>query len=254
MNPEADNLFDVSGHVACVTGASSGLGRYVATALALAGASVVGVARRENALKDWQEPLGNKAGYVCHDLMVRDEMPVLAEKVSAIFGAPDIIIHAAGINHRQHADEVTAQGWDDTIWLNLSVPFFLSQQFVPVMKARKWGRIVTFASLQTTRAFPSGIAYGASKGGIGQLTRAMAEAWSGDGINANAIGPGFFPTELTAPVFNDAERASRNANQTCIGRNGTLEDIRGPILFLCSDASSYVTGQVLMVDGGFTAK
>jgi gluconate 5-dehydrogenase len=108
--------------------------------------------------------LGNKAGYVCHDLMVRDEMPVLAEKVSAIFGAPDIIIHAAGINHRQHADEVTAQGWDDTIWLNLSVPFFLSQQFVPAMKARKWGRIVTFASLQTTRAFPSGIAYGASKG------------------------------------------------------------------------------------------
>lgn len=113
---------------------------------------------------------------------------------------------------------------------------------------------MTFASLQTTRAFPGGLAYGASKGGIGQLTRAMAEAWSASGINANAIGPGFFPTELTGPVFADPERAARNAAATCIGRNGALSDIDGPLLFLCSEASSYVTGEVLMVDGGFTAK
>ena len=86
------------------------------------------------------------------------------------------------------------------------------------------------------------------------MTRAMAEAWSGDGINTNANGPGFFPTELTAAVFADEARAARNAAQTCIGRNGRLEDIDGPLLFLCSDASVYVTGQVLMVDGGFTAK
>ena len=86
------------------------------------------------------------------------------------------------------------------------------------------------------------------------VTRAMAEAWSSDRINANAIGPGFFPTELTASVFADPERSARNAAQICIGRNGTLEDIDGPLLFLCSDASAYVTGQVLMVDGGFTAK
>jgi gluconate 5-dehydrogenase len=113
---------------------------------------------------------------------------------------------------------------------------------------------VNFASLQTTRAFPGGIAYGATKAGIGQLTRAMAEAWSRDGITANAIGPGFFPTELTAAVFDDPERAARNAAQTCAGRNGRMEDMDGPLLFLCSEASSYVTGQVLMVDGGFTAK
>jgi NAD(P)-dependent dehydrogenase (short-subunit alcohol dehydrogenase family) len=125
---------------------------------------------------------------------------------------------------------------------------------VPAMQAKGWGRIVNFASLQATRAFPAGIAYGASKGGITQLTRAMAEAWSPHGITANAIGPGFFPTELTAAVFDDDTRAARNAAQTCIGRNGTLEDIDGPVLFLCSDASNYVTGQVLMVDGGFTAK
>jgi gluconate 5-dehydrogenase len=122
------------------------------------------------------------------------------------------------------------------------------------MKAKGWGRIVNFASLQTTRAFPGGIAYGATKAGVGQLTRAMAEAWSPHGITANAIGPGFFPTELTQAVFSDPERARRNAAQTCLGRNGLMEDLDGPLLFLCSQASAYVTGQVLMVDGGFTAK
>ncbi len=98
------------------------------------------------------------------------------------------------------------------------------------------------------------MAYGASKGGIAQLTRAMAESWSSAGISVNAIGPGFFPTDLTAPVFTDPDRAARNATQTCIGRNGVPEDLDGPLIFLCSDAARYVTGQVLMVDGGFTAK
>jgi gluconate 5-dehydrogenase len=164
------------------------------------------------------------------------------------------VIHAAGLNTREAADEVTPEGWDATLAVNLTAPFFLSQALVPAMKSKGWGRIVNFASLQTTRAFPGGIAYGATKGGVGQLTRAMAQAWSPHGITANAIGPGFFPTELTAAVFDDPERAQRNADQTCMGRNGTLADIDGPILFLCSEASSYVTGQVLMVDGGFTAK
>ena len=254
MPDDAANMLDLHGRIACVTGASSGLGQYAATVLAGAGAKVVGVARRKDALQSWQSSLGDQAGFVAHDLMDRDGLDDLATKTAAIFGAPDIVIHAAGLNNRQAADDVTEEGWQDTLWLNLSVPFFLSQKFVPAMKAKGWGRIVNFASLQTTRAFPGGIAYGASKGGIGQLTRAMAEAWSKDGINANAIGPGFFPTELTAPVFSDPERSARNAAQTCIGRNGTLEDMKGPILFLSSDASSYVTGQVLMVDGGFTAK
>ena len=130
----------------------------------------------------------------------------------------------------------------------------MTQAFVPSMRQKGWGRIINFASLQSFRAFPNGIAYGASKGGVAQLTRAMAEAWSADGICCNAIGPGFFPTELTAPVFDDPERAARNAAQTAIGRNGNPDDLDGPLLFLCSDASRYVTGQILMVDGGFTAK
>ncbi len=164
------------------------------------------------------------------------------------------LVNAAGINTRQAADQVTLEGWRTTLDLNLATPFFLAQALIPGMRAAGWGRIINFASLQTERAFPGGLAYGASKGGIGQLTRAMAEAWSADGINTNALAPGFFPTELTGPVFGDAERSARNAAQTCIGRNGTLDDIIGPALFLCSDASRFVTGQTLSVDGGFTAK
>ncbi|MEP1520228.1 MAG: SDR family oxidoreductase [Ascidiaceihabitans sp.] len=247
-------LFDLSGKVACITGASSGLGRRAAIALAAAGASVVGIARRAEALDSLCAEIGPKAARVVADVATRDSHAQLVNDVSAPFGAPDILIHAAGVNTRQAADDVTQEGWDQTIALNLSTPFFLSQAFVPAMQAKGWGRIVNFASLQSTRAFPGGISYGATKGGISQLTRAMAEAWSPHGINTNAIGPGFFPTELTAAVFDDPARADRNAAQTCVGRNGTLGDMDGPILFLCSDASAFVTGQVLMVDGGFTAK
>ena len=251
---DPNTLFDLSGRVACVTGASSGLGQQAASALAAAGAQVIGVARRAEALSDWAERIGPKAATLSADLSERSQIKEIAAQIAAPFGAPDIVVHAAGINTREAADTVTDEGWDITLNLNLAAPFFLSQAFVPDMKAKGWGRIVNFASLQTTRAFPGGVSYGASKAGIAQLTRAMAEAWSGFGINANAIGPGFFPTELTGPVFADAERAARNAAQTCIGRNGDLSDIDGPLLFLCSQASAYVTGQVLMVDGGYTAK
>lgn len=248
------DLFDLTGRVALVTGASSGLGRRAAQTLAGAGARVLAVARREAPLQQLTAQIGDAAGYVVADVADRDGLDQLCDQIAAPFGAPDILIHAAGVNTREVADDVTHQGWDDTIALNLSAPFFLSQAFVPAMKKRNWGRIVNFASLQTTRAFPGGIAYGASKAGIGQLTRAMAEAWSSYGITANAIGPGFFETELTKAVFDDPERAARNAAQTCIGRNGDMQDMDGPLLFLCSNASAYVTGQVLMVDGGYTAK
>ena len=248
------SLFDLTGRVACITGASSGLGRRAAIALAGAGARVVGVARRKEALETLKDQIGPAAATVTADVADRSGIKALRDAVSLPFGAPDIVVHAAGVNTREAADDVTADGWDQTIALNLSAPFFLSQALVPAMMAKGWGRIVNFASLQTFRAFPGGIAYGTSKAGIGQLTRAMSEAWAQHGITANAIGPGFFHTELTQAVFSDPERAGRNAAQTCIGRNGELQDLDGPLVFLCSDASAYVTGQTLMVDGGFTAK
>ncbi|MEM1313876.1 MAG: SDR family oxidoreductase [Pseudomonadota bacterium] len=250
---------DLSDRVALVTGASSGLGRRAALTLAAAGARVVAVARRAEALVALAEEAGaqeagGRVAPLPADLADRGALAGCAEAAAEPFGAPDIVVHAAGINTREAADEVTAEGWDVTLDLNLRTPFVLSQHLVPAMKAKGWGRIVTFASLQSYRAFPGGLSYGASKGGVAQLTRAMAEAWSRHGILANAIGPGFFRTELTEAVFADPDRAARNAAQTCIGRNGAPEDLDGPLLFLCSEMSAYVTGQVLMVDGGFTAK
>ncbi|WP_112310748.1 SDR family NAD(P)-dependent oxidoreductase [Pseudogemmobacter bohemicus] len=247
------DLFSVEGRIACVTGASSGLGRQAALTLARRGAKVIAIARREAEL----ETLANEAGGIhplAADLTLRNGIGYLAHEAAQVFGPPDILINAAGVNTRQPADEVTSEAWDLTLGLNLSTPFFLAQALVPGMRAKGWGRIVNFASLQSYRAFPAGIAYGASKGAVAQMTRAMAEAWSGAGITANALGPGFFRTELTARVFADEALAARNAAQTCLGRNGEPEDMDGPLLFLCSEASSYVTGQILMVDGGFTAK
>ena len=247
-------MFEVTGRVACVTGASSGLGQAAAICLATHGARVVGVARREDKLTAWSSTCPGETATIVADLSKRETIAQTAVQVSEPFGPPEILINAAGVNTRQSADDVTAEGWDGTISLNLTAPFFLAQALVPAMKQRGWGRIVNFASLQSRRAFPGGIAYGASKGGVEQLTRAMAEAWSDSGIMVNALAPGFFPTELTGPVFKDAKLSDRHAQQTCIGRNGELSDIKGPLMFMCSDASGYVTGQVLFVDGGFTAK
>ena len=250
-------LFSLADRVACVTGASSGIGRALATALAEAGAAVVGVARRESELSDWvreAEAVGGRAAACVADLSDPDGVPAVAARVREPFGAPDILINAAGINPRRPAEAMTPEIWRQTLDVNLSVPFFLAQALVPAMRNKGWGRVVNFASLQSSRAFPNGIAYGAAKGGVAQLTRAMAEAWSAHGIACNALAPGFFPTELTASVFDDAEAAARNARQTCIGRNGRLDDLIGPAIFLASPASDYVTGQIIHVDGGFTAK
>ncbi|MEM7377131.1 MAG: SDR family oxidoreductase [Pseudomonadota bacterium] len=247
-------LFDLTGRIACVTGASSGLGQAAADALIAAGAQVVGVARRHAELSAWRESAGPRAATVCADLADLDSLPSAAQHIAAPFGAPDILVNAAGINTRQPADDVEPEKWRLSLDLNLSAPFYLSQALVPGMKKNRWGRIVNFASLQSFRAFHGGIAYGAAKGGLAQLTRAMAEAWSSEGVNANAVAPGFFRTPLTAPVFEDGDLAGKLAAQTCIGRNGEPADLVGPLIFLCSDASAYVTGQVLPVDGGFTAK
>lgn len=256
MNSDPD-LFSIQGRNAVVTGASSGLGRAIAEIFAQEGANVVLLARRGELLSKVSDGIslqGGQSAFVAADLNDRESLPSVREEIRDCFGEPQIVVNAAGVNLREPAGDVSWESWNRTIQLNLSIPFFFSRMFVEHMKASEWGRIINIASLQSMRAFPNGIAYGASKGGIAQLTRAMAEAWSGSGIGCNAISPGFFPTELTAPLLEDPDAASALASRTAVGRNGRMSDLHGPILFLASRASDYVTGQLLFVDGGFTAK
>lgn len=246
--------FALDGRVALVTGGSSGIGLAIAEALHGAGAAVVLAARRPAALAGACDRLSGRAAPCAGDVTDRAGLADLAARAAAPFGPPDIVVHAAGLNARQGWEAVEDAAWDAQIESMLAAPFFLSRHLLPAMRAKGWGRVLTIASLQSARAMPDSIPYGAAKGGVVQLTRAMAEAWGGFGVTANAIAPGFFPTALTAPVFGDAARAARLAAQTCLGRNGRLEDLQGAAVFLCSPAADYVTGQTLFVDGGFTAK
>lgn len=239
-----------------MTGASSGIGRAIATTFGEAGASVVLVARRMDALHSVRaeiEARDGQAHVLACDLTVRESIAQLAREAPLAFGPPDIVVNSAGINIRRPMLEVTEEDWDQTLRLNLEVPFFLAQRLVPAMMQRRWGRIINIASLQSVRAFANSGPYGASKGGIVQVTRAQAEAWSRHGITSNAIAPGFFLTPLTAPVASDEARWNANAARTFAGRNGELTDLAGTAIYLASRASDYVTGQTIFVDGGFSA-
>jgi gluconate 5-dehydrogenase len=250
------DLFRLDGKVALVTGASSGIGRAIAGALAEAGAKVVLVARRAGELDAARreiETRGGSAAILPCDLADRPALFDCAVAAPGFFGAPDILVSAAGVNIRRPMLEVSEADWDATLRLNLEAPFFLAQRLAPAMIARRWGRIINIASLQSVRAFGNSGAYGASKGGVMQLTRAQAEAWSRFGVNANAIAPGFFATPLTAPVASEPATWRQMAERTMIGRNGELGDLAGTAVFLASRASDYITGQTIFLDGGFSA-
>lgn len=256
MNGFVDRLFTLRGRRAVVTGGSSGIGQAMATALGRAGASLLLVARRQPELDDAAASLraeGIEVDTLPLDLGRSDTLPAAGQAILACTGVVDILVNAAGVNLRQPYAEVTPESWNLQLTLHLGAPFFLTQALAPTMATRGWGRIINIASLQSTRAFANSAPYGAGKGGIVQLTRAIAQAWSAQGITCNAIGPGFFPTALTAPVFEDPQLAAMHAARTAIGRNGRLDDLHGATLFLASEASSYITGQTLMVDGGYTA-
>ncbi|MBP1179296.1 SDR family oxidoreductase [Methylobacterium sp. PvR107] len=248
-------LFDLTGRTALVTGGNSGLGLALARALGLAGAGLILTARRAADLAAAAEDL--RAEAIASEVQPADlaEPAAVADLVARLDGRPvDILVNAAGMNLRQPFAAVTAEAFDRHMALHVRAPFLLTQALAPGMAARGFGRVINVASLQSYRAFPDSAPYGAAKGAVVQLTRAIAEAWSARGVTCNAIAPGFFPTPLTQAVFADSERAARNATQTACGRNGELTDLYGAAVFLASEASAYVTGQTLPVDGGFTAK
>jgi len=253
--PEALEAFSLAGRRAVVTGGNAGIGEAMATALGRAGARLLLVARRGAELEAAATRL--HADEITCETLVADlahtrDLPVVGAAIAAR-GEFDILINAAGVNLRQPFGAVSPDDWDRQIALHLGAPFFLTQALAPGMAERGWGRIINIASLQSARAFADSAPYGAGKGGVVQLTRAIAQAWSSRGITCNAIGPGFFPTALTAPVFGDPALAAVHAAKTAVGRNGRLEDLHGVTIFLASAASSYITGQCLMVDGGYTA-
>ena len=228
-SPIQDNpldQFSLSGRVFVITGASSGIGREITRFLAGAGAAVVGIARRQDKLDHVIEQIiesGGRARSVCADLADRPGIGDVAAQCKDAFGHIDGVVNAAGINLRQSVDEVTIEGWDATLNLNLCVPFFFSREFIPGMVENRFGRIINIASLQSFRAFSNSMAYGASKGGICQLTRAMAQAWSPQGITCNAIAPGFFPNRADRPHIRQSRKRTLGCQPNHVGTKREIE-------------------------------
>ena len=247
--------FSLENKVALITGGTSGLGKMMALALAKAGAFVWIASSRDNADETLQEikQQGSNGSFVQVNVTSSDALEKTVSHILEQSSRIDILINAAGINPRTSAEELTLNDWQKTIDINLTAPFYLSQLVADTMRENNWGRIINIASLQSLRAFDNSIPYGASKGGVMQLTRALAQAYSKDGILVNAIAPGFFRTNLTESLFQNPEKLKELANKTMMCRNGEEKDIFGISVFLCSDANSYVTGQTVFLDGGFSA-
>ena len=255
MSDYLASLFSARGRIAVVTGGSSGIGEGMATALARAGARVVLVAREEKKLHAAAAALrdaGCEAAGISADLAERSQLSPLASAASEIYGDPDILVNCAGLNLRPPMAELSPADWDNTIALNLTAPFLLGQHFGPGMAARGWGRIINVTSQQAQRAFGNSGAYGVSKGGLAALTRSQSEAWAPHGVRVNSVCPGWVSTPLTAEVAADPSRTAALAARTQIGRNGVPADFGGIAVFLASDASDYITGQTIYVDGGFS--
>jgi NAD(P)-dependent dehydrogenase (short-subunit alcohol dehydrogenase family) len=256
MTTYLDQLFSLRDRIAVVTGGSSGIGRAIALALGCAGARVVIVARDPARLADTVAQLeadGCTAASVSADLGDRTAVARAAEEAQARFGPPHILVNCAGVNLRPPLGQLTVAQWDELIAVNLTAPFLLGQSYGPQMADRGFGRIINITSQQADRAFGNSGGYGAAKGGVASLTRSQSEAWAPHGVCVNAICPGFVMTPLTAEASADPARTAALAARTMIGRNGLPGDFAGAAVFLASPACEYVTGQVIRVDGGFSA-
>ena len=246
----------LDGKVALVTGASRGLGRAMALGLAEAGADVAVVSRTKkalNALVEEIRALGRRGLSIRADVTDRDEVEELVRRTMEAFGRIDILVNNAGTIFRAAAEEYPEEAWDRVMAVNLKGVFLCCQAVGKVMIAQRRGKIINIGSLLSEIGVPLIPAYTASKGGVRQLTKALAVEWAQYNIHVNAIGPGYFRTELTDALQKDEERAAWILSRTPMGRWGVPEDLKGPVVFLASDASNFITGQMLYVDGGWLA-
>jgi len=250
------NPFDLSGKVALVTGANTGLGQGMALALAEAGASICLIGRSEptETLQKLNE-MGVKSHSILTDLGQADKVAEIVEEAAKVLGGADILVNNAGIIKRNEAIDFTPDEWDSVMNVNLRTLFFLSQAFARhLVAAKKTGKIINIASMLT---FQGGIrvpSYTASKSGVGGLTKALANEWAQHGINVNAIAPGYFATNNTAALQADEKRNSEILGRIPSGRWGDPSDMGGAVVFLAAKASDYVQGITLPVDGGWLSR
>lgn len=248
--------FRLDGDVALVTGAGRGLGRAMAEALAEAGADVVVTARTVDAVEETARrirALGRRSIAVPADVTVEENLDALVAKALSEFGKVDVLVNNAGTTARHPAEDFPLDEWDRVMDVNIRSVFSLTNRVVQSMKRTGGGRIINIASLLSEIGVPLIPPYAASKGAIRQLTKAWAVEWAKYNIRVNAIGPGYIRTEMTEPLYHDKERYDRVMSRVAIKRWGTPDDLKGAAVFLASRASSYVTGQVIYIDGGWLA-
>ncbi len=249
------NLFDLSGKVALVTGASKGLGKAMSVALAGAGADLALHARKLDELKEVQaliEGQGRRAEIFCTDVLDKAQIGAGVSATLDAFGHIDILVNNAGVNVRKSVLDLAVEEWDLVIDTNLRGYFLMAQAVVPHMLSQGRGKVINMASIFGQVGLSHQLAYASSKGGVVQLTKVMALEWAQQGVQVNAIAPTYFETPLVAQLRNDPKMYQFIKDRTPMGRWGQPEELAGIVIFLASRASDFITGQAIFIDGGWT--